>query len=368
MSPFTMSITSQSPAASQPANVVPMEVDVRALFQPRSGAVPVWDLSLKCFGALQIERRHLQHTAALALEDSSYPEGHHSAGVCLSFQHGSCAAGASCPHLHVDPAYLSAVRTALQSMPHSDCCFGHGDLPSCRADFQALLHGLSLMIVWEDGGEVPIAPHHICFTAFWRPFLTSAAHRDQLKLKINELRICRLHQRSACHRGVNCNNLHVCRQYWSTALQLSSALQTLQLQSAPSPDSATKPPATTQPCSTLALTPPLCPSGLQPTPLPPPAVGRAFAPLQAPTPGCRGTAHTMFLPRHSTMPCHPPVELDDHQDGSPASPPRRPICNPHDGAAHPLLPVLPWHVASAHALRPLLELTPQPFLAPAPEP
>jgi hypothetical protein len=37
-------------------------------------------------------------------------------------------------------------------------------------------------------------------------------------------RVCRLHQRGLCKFGVDCNNLHVCRQFWATRQTASKPL------------------------------------------------------------------------------------------------------------------------------------------------
>jgi len=68
-------------------------------------------------------------------------------------------------------------------------------------------------LILDHDYEVNIPHDLIAVTAFWHQFLAPDTTPPPA-FTFNSARICRLHQRSACKFGRDCNNIHVCRSFW----------------------------------------------------------------------------------------------------------------------------------------------------------
>lgn len=170
------------------------------------------DPVLKRFGRLFIASNYVSPTIAPVVNGgliASLPV------LCAGHMKGECTEGEACMHLHVDPLYIRTLRDTLLSLQTANCCLGHGHLPSRRRDFQSLITTSTVMVVKETGQEVVVAPKHIAVTAFWDQFLTKKAGTPNGTLRFSIARVCRLHQRNSCKFGPDCNNLHLCREFWS---------------------------------------------------------------------------------------------------------------------------------------------------------
>jgi len=108
---------------------------------------------------------------------------------------------------------MLSVRLLFADLPFSDCCTLHGHVPSLRSDFRALLIDRPVVLILDHDYEVGIPPDLIAVTAFWHQFLAPDTTPPPA-FTFNGARICRLHQRSACRFGRDCNNIHVCRSFW----------------------------------------------------------------------------------------------------------------------------------------------------------
>jgi len=170
---------------------------------------------------------------------------------------------------------MLSVRLLFADLPFSDCCTLHGHVPSLRSDFRALLIDRPVVLILDHDYEVGIPPDLIAVTAFWHQFLAPDTTPPPA-FTFNSARICRLHQRSACRFGRDCNNIHVCRSFWG---ELGGFLKAgAQPISAPprSPRNPTEPPAPILPSRTPregTSSPPLIPSTpVGHSPPPPPVV------------------------------------------------------------------------------------------------
>eukprot|EP00669_Euglena_mutabilis_P007190 TRINITY_DN2558_c0_g1_i2.p1 TRINITY_DN2558_c0_g1~~TRINITY_DN2558_c0_g1_i2.p1 ORF type:complete len:257 (+),score=33.92 TRINITY_DN2558_c0_g1_i2:57-773(+) len=171
------------------------------------------DPQLRRFGPLWIARQHVLPSLAVdAPEDGLAPH------LCLRFQTGECRSGTSCPQRHLDPNYMAALRDSLAGTHFSDCCLLHGNIASLRPDFRRLLSHTPVLITVDSEFEVGIPRAHdvIAVTSFWHQYLTDRDPR--VPVTFTSVRICRLHQRQACKFGRDCNNVHICREFWAEIL------------------------------------------------------------------------------------------------------------------------------------------------------
>eukprot|EP01060_Flectonema_neradi_P008309 TRINITY_DN15936_c0_g1_i1.p1 TRINITY_DN15936_c0_g1~~TRINITY_DN15936_c0_g1_i1.p1 ORF type:complete len:351 (+),score=67.89 TRINITY_DN15936_c0_g1_i1:54-1055(+) len=119
--------------------------------------------------------------------------------LCSFFREtGKCPTGAECPDIHVKAAELNGLKKRRLRTP---CCAHHGDR------FETEL--TSIQIMTTDNGDIKDIP------------LARLAENDSLN-KVDKERIfalsdvCRPHITGRCKYGKSCENLHVCRT-WFTA-------------------------------------------------------------------------------------------------------------------------------------------------------
>eukprot|EP00667_Euglena_gracilis_P006344 EG_transcript_6399 len=192
-------------------------VDVPSLFEPNPNCIPVFDPALKRFGALWIPKQFVNPTAAQFLEQPTTM-------LCLAHQRGECQAFEQCNQIHLDVPFTEVLRQTLLSQPSSNCCLAHGDQPTRRRDFQGMLDVVSVVITVDKDREVQVPRVHMTVTSFWDQFLKKDFCTLNPLMRFNVARICRLHQRDACKFGMDCNNVHICRQFWASVQEGSPTL------------------------------------------------------------------------------------------------------------------------------------------------
>eukprot|EP00668_Euglena_longa_P007077 GGOE01008450.1.p1 GENE.GGOE01008450.1~~GGOE01008450.1.p1 ORF type:complete len:578 (-),score=81.65 GGOE01008450.1:791-2452(-) len=124
------------------------------------------------------------------------------------------------------PEYLTklqqVVQQPVQVVPASNCCTTHGDIASKREDFQEMMKN-HIVQLRRDGLEpIPINPSLLAITKYWDPFLkaermSKKKQRDRV-FRFTAQRVCKLHQFNRCNYGVDCRNIHICREFWANEL------------------------------------------------------------------------------------------------------------------------------------------------------
>eukprot|EP00667_Euglena_gracilis_P019234 EG_transcript_20578 len=138
--------------------------------------------------------------------------------LCQMHCAGRCTAGEACNQVHADPTYVAAVRELLSQVPVANCCPSHGDLASLREDFQAMMlnHPLELRPGCID--PIPVPRECLAITKYWDRFLkaerVSKKKQQGRVFRFTTQRVCKAHQADECRYGVDCKNIHLCRQYW----------------------------------------------------------------------------------------------------------------------------------------------------------
>eukprot|EP00667_Euglena_gracilis_P019433 EG_transcript_20831 len=193
----------------------PSKIHIPHLFQPSSTSLPVIDPMLKHFGRVWINMKYVEHTGAVRrwiCRDSHQPS------LCMLFQRGRCSAGTKCNQAHVNVQHMEDVRHLLLSIPFSNCCFEHGDLASRREAFRVTVKRRPIELK-RTGQLIPVPANCIAVTAFWDRFIkaekTKAAQDPDRVIRFPWQRVCRLHQSDGCRYGVDCNNVHLCREFWA---------------------------------------------------------------------------------------------------------------------------------------------------------
>eukprot|EP00668_Euglena_longa_P015463 GGOE01019545.1.p1 GENE.GGOE01019545.1~~GGOE01019545.1.p1 ORF type:complete len:540 (-),score=57.79 GGOE01019545.1:314-1933(-) len=190
-------------------------IHVPSLFKPSPACVPVIDPELKHLGRVWLPTKHLEHTAGV---ERWVRRDAHPPSLCILFQDGRCNAGRQCNQIHADPAHIEAVRSAVRLLPRNNCCYAHGDVPSQREDFRRFLEEHGLELICPGAEPLPIPVEWVAMTMFWDRFLRTKRNqkgRPSGAFRFSAQRVCKLHQRSACKYGVDCNSVHLCREIWA---------------------------------------------------------------------------------------------------------------------------------------------------------
>ena len=206
--------TSVAPMAQPRVAATPLTSSplLASLFQPREGALPVIDPHLKHLGRFWIDCKKLVRTEGIARYQVNHP---HPPSLCLLYQEGRCNAGSKCNQIHVKRSHMKNLRKALAAAPPSNCCLRHGDLASGRTDVRKLLEEHPLEIKLGRGASVRFPSHAVAITTYWDKYLREP-YQIRGVLHVVSSRICNLHQLNQCRYGVDCKNIHLCREFWSS--------------------------------------------------------------------------------------------------------------------------------------------------------
>eukprot|EP01001_Neometanema_parovale_P005274 NODE_1846_length_1586_cov_151.515379_g1758_i0.p1 GENE.NODE_1846_length_1586_cov_151.515379_g1758_i0~~NODE_1846_length_1586_cov_151.515379_g1758_i0.p1 ORF type:complete len:340 (-),score=33.46 NODE_1846_length_1586_cov_151.515379_g1758_i0:566-1522(-) len=183
---------------------------VTDIFLPSETSVPVIHPELKDLGRLWIPQEHIQQTKGLDRYLTGKP---HSPSFCMLYQHGRCAMGKQCNQVHVNRIYGYSLRETIARSAVSTCCHHHGDLPSIlgmTAFDNSRLKAIQLDCEGYDPIEVDFT--QIAYTEYF----ANAIRSKKKIISFKPDRICNLHQYQACKYGVECRNVHMCRELYSS--------------------------------------------------------------------------------------------------------------------------------------------------------
>ena len=108
---------------------------------------------------------------------------------------------------------MKSVRKALKGTVDSNCCAAHGDLASGNTASGVLLAHHRVEMKVPRGKPLSIPTELVASTTFWERHLQGRI--DVAKpLVITSHRVCNLHQKDECKYGADCNNIHICREFW----------------------------------------------------------------------------------------------------------------------------------------------------------
>eukprot|EP00668_Euglena_longa_P018993 GGOE01023669.1.p1 GENE.GGOE01023669.1~~GGOE01023669.1.p1 ORF type:complete len:543 (-),score=162.70 GGOE01023669.1:401-2029(-) len=206
-SPTTYQVTMWDEPMDASALHRPLPQDVVAgLFAPSDDAVPIIHPEFKPMGRLWIALQWIYPTSGLNRFMEQHP---HPPSLCMLFQRGRCNSHAACNQIHVDVRFAHAVAQALQNSTLSNCCKVHGDLPSNNSPNMVKLVDQEVLIERDPLPPLRVPHDCIAMTMFW----TRVPKHKRRPLVISAERICNLHQQFACKFGVECRNVHICREF-----------------------------------------------------------------------------------------------------------------------------------------------------------
>jgi len=179
---------------------------IAQLFTPDDNAVPIIYPEFRPIGRLWVPLDYVYRTSGLVRYLNHQP---HAPSLCMLFQKGRCNSHENCNQIHVAQWFAGMMRRALQATAVSSCCLVHGD-PASNSN-----HTLGLPLQEVEVRRDPLPPltiytDRIAVTLFWMRFLK---HKKRA-LFFNMDRVCNLHQQNACKYGVECKNVHLCRELW----------------------------------------------------------------------------------------------------------------------------------------------------------
>jgi len=181
---------------------------IHKLFNPDSGAVPIIHPEFKALGRLWIPWQLVVRTSGLERYLTNHP---HAPSLCVLFQNGRCNSRDKCNQIHVDVQFATLVSEALHLNAVSNCCRMHGDLGSASNDIFATLKTDIIEIRMPGMQSLTVSTDRVAATFFWNRFVKE----KRRVLFFSPDRVCNLHQQNQCKYGVECKNVHVCRDYWS---------------------------------------------------------------------------------------------------------------------------------------------------------
>eukprot|EP00669_Euglena_mutabilis_P005793 TRINITY_DN1739_c0_g1_i1.p2 TRINITY_DN1739_c0_g1~~TRINITY_DN1739_c0_g1_i1.p2 ORF type:complete len:283 (+),score=39.17 TRINITY_DN1739_c0_g1_i1:309-1157(+) len=132
----------------------------------------------------------------------------HPPSLCLLFQKGRCNSQTLCNQVHVDRNFAHAIHRSLLSGSLSNCCRLHGDIPSNNSPHMATLMDREVLVEREGLPPMEVPQERMCMTMYW----TRVPKHKRRQLIVPADRVCNLHQVNACKFGVECRNIHVCRE------------------------------------------------------------------------------------------------------------------------------------------------------------
>mmetsp|Transcript_114800 Transcript_114800/g.199672 ORF Transcript_114800/g.199672 Transcript_114800/m.199672 type:complete len:542 (-) Transcript_114800:788-2413(-) len=183
---------------------------IHKLFHPDAGAVPIIHPDFKALGRLWIPWQFVVRTSGLDRFLSNHP---HAPSLCVLFQNGRCNSRDKCNQIHVEVSFAALISQALHVNAVSNCCRMHGDLGSAsrKNDIFSTLKTNVIEIRMPDTSSLTVSTERIAVTFFWNRFVKE----KRRVLFFSPDRVCNLHQKNQCKYGVECKNVHVCRQFWS---------------------------------------------------------------------------------------------------------------------------------------------------------
>jgi len=181
---------------------------LESLFLPSPAATPVIHPDFKELGRLWIPASFVLPTTGLQRFQAQHP---HAPSLCTLFQRGKCKSNGRCNQVHIDPDFARVLAGALAACGVSNCCRRHGDPPSLASSPFAALVSNNIEMKLSGQPSIQVPTELIATTFFWNRL--SQERRPSLFFPVE--RLCLLHQRGQCTFGVECRNVHVCRQWWA---------------------------------------------------------------------------------------------------------------------------------------------------------
>ena len=181
---------------------------IHKLFNPDAGAVPIIHPEFKALGRLWMPWQLVVPTSGLQRYLTNHP---HAPSLCVLFQNGRCNSRDKCNQIHVDISFATLVSEALHLNAVSNCCRMHGDLGSASNDIFSALKTDIIEIRLPGMQSLSVSTDRVAATFFWNRFVKESRR----VLFFSPDRVCNLHQQNQCKYGVECKNVHVCRDFWS---------------------------------------------------------------------------------------------------------------------------------------------------------
>ena len=130
--------------------------------------------------------------------------------LCAEYEHGRCRAGQECTKVHVGANHMKQLRQLWKT----PCCSAHGspDTPADTTSLPAGLLGFCVVSASAKGRDWDVS-----LLGFTRGLEQLCQSQEPLRV-VNGIanvlpgKLCRPHAKKMCRWGVECNNIHVCRQ------------------------------------------------------------------------------------------------------------------------------------------------------------
>eukprot|EP01059_Diplonema_ambulator_P037439 TRINITY_DN9914_c0_g1_i1.p1 TRINITY_DN9914_c0_g1~~TRINITY_DN9914_c0_g1_i1.p1 ORF type:complete len:374 (+),score=89.42 TRINITY_DN9914_c0_g1_i1:234-1355(+) len=128
-----------------------------------------------------------------------------------------CDLGKDCPNIHVETSYFRFLRSLWRTAccRQKDCLDRDGTAVKAKPGEAAILPEFRVAGMVEAYPSVKLA-----VTRGLRELNDEALKAHHTVLEIPATSICRPHQRKACKWGVDCNNVHICRNTATTETHL----------------------------------------------------------------------------------------------------------------------------------------------------
>lgn len=155
--------------------------------------------------------------------------------LCVLYQEDRCHAGTKCNQIHVRRAHMRHVHAAVRVLRADLCCPHHNDEPmmDSSTSFDEIgqvlrQYTVQLAVCRASTAETVQVPwERMAYTKVWASFLPvrgdtfGTGHAAKKKtcpvpawITIPFARVCGPHLQQCCGWGLECRNLHLCREYY----------------------------------------------------------------------------------------------------------------------------------------------------------
>eukprot|EP00667_Euglena_gracilis_P020312 EG_transcript_21990 len=198
------------PAECPPAPLSEPEAEpglLERLFVPAEGCVPIIHPDFKNLGRIWVPVKFVIPTVGLQRFLTGGPRA---PSLCMLHQRGRCQTRLRCNQIHVAIAFVNLVAHLLTLHSDHNCCRAHGDPASLGHPLFAEAAQIVIELHLPGAVAFPVPLERLARTAFWGRFPLHQGGRWYF----TPYRVCQLHQQNRCAYGLECKNVHLCREWW----------------------------------------------------------------------------------------------------------------------------------------------------------
>eukprot|EP01006_Ploeotia_vitrea_P048837 TRINITY_DN67279_c7_g1_i1.p1 TRINITY_DN67279_c7_g1~~TRINITY_DN67279_c7_g1_i1.p1 ORF type:complete len:318 (+),score=20.24 TRINITY_DN67279_c7_g1_i1:21-974(+) len=136
--------------------------------------------------------------------------------LCTKYQRRCCRKGSKCKRLHANRDFIAKLRT--YKVPTMDCCHHH--VLATDEEFNDRNYPQTVILQVSPLVQFTVPPTRLAYTAgLQRELEELKKSKKKTKITITREQTCSLHQQYRCLQPLNCTKIHICREWWSCAIE-----------------------------------------------------------------------------------------------------------------------------------------------------